>query len=247
MKKYLSILAISCAVGSALADTTFLNESFNGYSNGNLSGQGGWAATASAATPMQVSSGTVVLGTSGQDEYKALSSPISLSLYNTITTTATITITAAKANGDYFLHLSDPAGTASLFFARFYAKSSGAGFVFGITPTSGTAAAGNYGTTVLTLNQAYTVSFVWSHITGNDSFAINVNGSSYLSGITTPAFTTEPLFVAAVNLRQGNASNAPNVIIDNLVVTAVPEPHEYAIAMAGLLGAVILMRRRRMA
>src|SRR3954452_18747389 len=95
--------AISAAgLLSALPGTTkaavLYSDNFDSYTNGNLSGQGGWTATAAAATPMQVA-GTVnkfvAIGTSGQDEYHPLSGTAPHLDGNMLETSFTANVTAA--------------------------------------------------------------------------------------------------------------------------------------------------------
>ena len=223
-----------------------LNDNFNSYSDGNLSGQGGWTATAAAATPMQVAGGAdkyVQLGTSGQDEYKAFSSVVAHNDGDSLATSLTLNVSAAQATGDYFSHLSDPAGTTTNFYQRLFAKSSGAGYVLGMLAAS-TGTPG-YGTTVLNFNQEYDIDVVWSFVTGlkNDTFDIKVDGGAYLAYVWDAASAAEPANIGAANLRQGNAANAATAQVDDYTVDSiVPEP-----ASLGLLamGALFAARRRK--
>jgi len=64
------------------------------------------------------------------------------------------------------------------------------------------------------------------------SGATSLTGSLAASGLS-----------GTINGYTGTLSMSGNNLI--LTVTGVPEPHEYAIAIAGLLGLVILARRRK--
>jgi len=228
--------------------TVVLNENFDGYTNGTLSGQGGWTATAAAATPMQVAGAAdkfVQLGTSGQDEYKALSTALPHFDGNVIHTSLAVNVSAAQAAGDYFAHVSDPVATTTNFYQRLFARSSGAGYQIGLVDTSGTGSTITYGTTVLNFNQEYDVDINWTVVPGliNDTFALTVDSSPYLNHIWTSTSVAEPGNISAANLRQGAAANAATVQVDDYLVEGqIPEP-----ASLGLLAtvAVLSLRRRK--
>ena len=64
---------------------------------------------------------------------------------------------------------------------------------------------------------------------------------------TTDAAVTGGWFQMGIN-EWGAASDAGKTLsIDNIQVTAVPEPHEYAVAIVALLGVMIVARRRQQA
>jgi hypothetical protein len=238
---------LACGTGPAKAAILY-SDNFDSYANANLSGQGGWTATAAAATPMQVAGAVnkfVAIGTSGQDEYHPLVGTAPHIDGNVLETSFTANVTAAQTNGDYFNHLSDPAGTTTFFYQRVFAKSTTGGWLLGLLSTSGGTAAPVYGTTVLPLNQDQQVDIKWNFVPGalNDTFVVTVNGSPYLNYTWDPVSSAEPTGISAVNLRQGAAANAANVNFDNLLVEGVvPEPT--ALAGAGLLAAALLRRRR---
>jgi hypothetical protein len=261
------------AVQTSEASVNFY-DNFDSYVNGNLAGttqntigQGTWAQTStSSATPIQVLGGAVVLGTSGQDVYSALTTPLNFTDGQTFYIGATVDITAAQAAGDYFLHWSSPAGTTSIFTERFYAKSDGSGgFVFGYDGSSGGTV--NYSPTSLSLNTSYRVVLAYTAVAGavNDTFALYVNPTDLsVQANNTPYMTSayvgtgaevSPQTVSAINFRQGSAANAPSVIIDNLTVATlfsdaapiapVPEPTTIALAGLGGLAGLLAFRRRK--
>jgi MYXO-CTERM domain-containing protein len=238
-----------------------------GYTNGNLAGitqdaagQNGWKQTSTAATtPIQITNGAAIIGTSGQDVYHAFDTTATATAGTTLYYSASMKVTAAQATGDYFLFVGDPAGTSSNFFGRLFAKSTSGGFLLGIQSTSGTNSAVTYGTTALTLNQTYNVVVAYDFATGalNDTFAVYVDPNStnrasltsYVSAGWLTTSTAEPSQLTEIGLRQGTAANAPSVSIYSLAagssladVGVVPAPGAVALlGVAGLVGA----RRRR--
>lgn len=250
-------------IGSPLrsqGDVVFFNN-FDGFSNGNLVSQGTWAQTGTTATsPVQVNNGAVVLGTSGQDVYAPLTTPISIKDGSTFYIGATVDITAAQSGGDYFLHFTPTVGNSSIFNERLFAKASGSGFVFGYDGSSGGTV--NYSSTVLDLNTSYRIVLAYTGVSGalNDTFALYVNpADTSVEGNNTPYMTSgyvgtgaESSTVAGINLRQGSSSSAPSVILDNLTVATlfsdaapVPEPSSVAFLAMGGFACLIALRRRR--
>lgn len=212
-----------------------LSDNFDAYTNGNLSGQGGWTATASAATPMQVAGDAdkyVQLAT-GQDEYKAFSTAVNRTDGDSIATSFTANVATATANGDYFSHLSSPAGTTTFFYQRIFARSLGSGFQLGLLDTSGTGSAITYGAGELALGTEHDVDVTWNFVAGgnNDTFTMTVNGTPYLTHTWT-SVNAEPATLEAANLRQA-AGNAASVQFDDYVVDAVPEPTSLGLLAAG--------------
>ena len=124
------------------------------------------------------------------------------------------------------------------------AKSATGGYVLGLLGTSGGTPA--YGSTVLPFNQDQTVDIVWNFVPGalNDTFVVKVNGSPYLNYTWDPTSAAEPTTaLSAANLRQGSATAAATVQVDDLVVQGtVPEPT--AMATLALVGLGLARRRR---
>jgi hypothetical protein len=242
-------LLAGCALsslGAAANGAIVFSDNFDSYTNGTLSGQGGWTATAVALTPMQVAGGTdkyVQLNTSGQDEYHALSASVPHTDGNFIETSMTINVSAAQANGDYFNHLSDPVGTSTLFYQRLFAKSTTGGYLLGIVATSGGTPVTTYGTGVLAFNTEHTVDVIWNFVAGalNDTFSVSVDSLPYVN-YTWDSTSAEPAQISAVNLRQGAAANSATLQLDDLQVQGtVPEPA--SLALVGLVGLGLLRRR----
>jgi hypothetical protein len=258
-KHALGVAAVAAVVGglvgpapSAHAAATVLVENFDALNNTDLLGQDGWSLTGSTTTnPIQVGGATdkyAALGTSGEDLYKAFTTAVPHADGQSIETTFTLTASAAQATGDYFLHLSSPAGTSSNFYERVFAKSSGTGYVLGLTDTSGTGSITDYGTNVLSFGTAHTVDIVWNFVAGgtnNDTFTMNVDGNQYLTHAWSSTSINEPSTIEAVNLRQGSATQSATVQVDNINVTASAVPEPASLAAAATVGLLALGRRRR--
>lgn len=242
-----------CSAGLLLATlnlpaTVLFSDNFDSYIPGALAGQGPWIQNgASAVTPAQIAAGRVVLGTSGQDLNAPLASPYSLVDGTSFYIGATINLSSAQTGGDYFLHWS-PAVGSTVFISRLYAKSTTGGFLLGYVETSGTGASLTYGTQVLSLGQDYRVTIAYNSVAGaGDTAEVFVDNASYLTDTWTSTLA-ETTTLGAINLRQGSATLAAGVSVDNLVVAttlgevAVPEPS--TLALLGLGAAFLALRRR---
>jgi len=247
---------------SAFAAPT-LSDNFDSYANGNLVGQGSWAQTGATATsPVQVNSGVVTIGNTGQDIYDPFSSPLTLADGQSLYFSVAINVSAAQATGDYFMHFTPDAGNSSLFYDRLFVKSTTGGYLLGLEGTAGGGAVVNYGTTVLNLGTSYNVALAYNYsattatnsvvsVYVNPTDPTFANDTAYLS---TPWGSTNPDTnqIAAVNFRQGSASSAPTLTVDNLVVSqsfadviTVPEPSSLALAAVGGIAFLVSFRRKR--
>ena len=270
MKKYLLVcVSILGGVSASFAAPAF-SENFNSYVNGNLAGttqnelgQGPWAQNnVSSTTPIQVSNGRALLGTSGQDVYAAFSSAVANPDGTSFYYALTLNVISAQATGDYFFHVSNPAGTTSLFYERLFARSSGAGFQLGLLDTSGTGSLTTWGATELPLSTDHRIVVAQNSIAGanNDTFSVYVNptdlgvegnNTAYLTHTWT-SVNAETATYAAVNLRQGSGANAANVLVDDIQVSktfseaaGVPEPSSIALATMGGLAMLGFLKRRK--
>ena len=237
-------------------------EGFDNYVNGSLTNQGPWLATASATAPIQVASGRAQLATSGQDAYAAFGSAISNPDGTSFFYGLTINVTSTQAAGDYFFHVSNPAGTTLSFYERLFAKSAVGGFQLGFVDTSGTGSTITYGLPVLSLGTDYRVVVAQNFVAGpnNDTFSLYVNPTDLsVEGNNTPFLThtwtstsvAETATYAAVNLRQGSSANAAAVFVDDILVSktysdvaSTPEPSTICLALAGAAGLLCFRRRR---
>jgi hypothetical protein len=188
--------------------------------------------------------------TTGQDAYEAFTSSFPLTPGNSSVTSCTINLSSA-ATGDYFLHVSDPAGTTTNFYQRLFAKTTTGGYLLGLTDTSGTGSVTDYGTGVLATGTSHDVYIVWNFVAGNnnDTFQMYVdptdlvtlsNNTPYVTHNWSSA-TVEPTQLSAINLRQGTTGSAAALTIDNLKVEAVPEPGSVCLLATG---ALLSLKRR---
>lgn len=260
MKKLLFAAASSLLVGQVSYATVNFSDDFNSYNNGNLVGQGSWTQTGSTATsPIQVNGGSVAIGTSGQDIYAPLTTPITLTDGSSFYIGLDVNVSAAQSTGDYFLHWSTPAGTTGTFIERLFVKSSGSGFVFGYDGSSGGTV--NYSSTVLDFNTDYRLVLSYTAAAGalNDTFSLYLNPTDGVQGDNTAYMTSgyvgtgaEASTVSAINFRQGGSTIAPTLTADNLVVAttfgeafAVPEPSILALCGLGFAGLLIIRRNKK--
>jgi hypothetical protein len=247
--------------------TTLYSTSFQSptYSDGALApvtvatdtttpGQDGWLNTNAGLTnPIQVSNSATngivsLVAAGGQDVRRPLSSTVSS---GSIFLDAHVTVSSATATGDYALHLSDAVGTAN-FNERVFFKASGAGFVMALGTGSGTTP--TYGTTELPFGTLIHVLARYDFVTGgttNDTGALFINPTTMDGSGDTPYVAattqgTDAVSLANVALRQGGATSAPALTVDDLAVfatTPVPEPS--SLALLGVAGGAMVIRRWR--
>jgi hypothetical protein len=93
------------------------------------------------------------------------------------------------------------------------------------------------------------LTFNMTGVLAEGNYTFNVVDAATLSN-TPGSFTLTGSYshfgAALSNTHVGNAYFTFDSATGVLSVTAVPEPHEYAIAFAGLLGVLIVLRRRRL-
>jgi trimeric autotransporter adhesin len=234
------------------------------YHDGALAGQNGWTAISGAGTnPEQVSNsatnGIVSLTTSGEDDAVPLG--VTTDTTDSVYLSADVNLSAAQATGDYFLHIGS---STSIFGLHLYAKSSGAGYLLGITPSNlASGATVGYGTTVLPFGTTEHVVLEYDFVSGasNDTAELFVNPSTGALPPTDGLYASDsnaagPAGAGGVdnttgfstaNVRQGSASAAPTETVDNIVVSgvaAVPEPASIGL-LIGAAGLVFGRRPRR--
>jgi hypothetical protein len=236
----------------ALAQFGLYSTNFNEplYANGPLLGQDGWVITGtSIVNPLAVSNnpanGLVALTTTGQDANRPFTPAVTS---DSIWVSADVTVSAAQATGDYFLHFSD--GGSTIFNARVWAKSGTTGYVLALATSSGTPAAGAYGLTELAYGTTYRIVARYDFVAGaaNDTGALFVNpvnpfGIGDTPYVNATTLGTDATTMSAVCLRQGTASAAATLTIDNINVSAtVPAPATLALLA---MGGIVATRRRR--
>ena len=257
------------AASAANAEVYYSTNFGTGYTTGalvpgtiqaNSAGQNEWKQTGeNPSTPIQVTNGAAIIGTSGQDVYHACN-PVNPTAGHTLYYSASMQVTAAQSTGDFFLFVGDPAGTSTNFFGRLFAKSTTGGFLLGIQANGGGSSAPvTYGTLPLTLSQTYNVVVAYDFATGalNDTFAVYVDPNStnrasltsYASAVWFGTSPAEPTQLTEIGLRQGTSSTAPSVSVYSLAagssladVGVIPAPG--ALALLGVAGLVGSRRRR---
>ncbi len=245
-----SALAVLVAAGTAQAQTVLYSTNFNAptYTNpGALIGQDGWVITGtSVVNPITVNaSGAVPLATTGQDVNRPFTPAVLAPSGNSYFLSADITVSAAGATGDYFIHLGD--GGTSNFNARVFARGVAGGFQLALATSSGTT--GLIWGSTLNFGQTYSIVARYDIVSGltNDTGALFVNpvnaygigDTAYAAALTTGI---DAGTISSVNLRQGTASNAATVVVDNVSVAFIPTPG--AAALLGLGGLLAAKRRR---
>ena len=252
-----SLIAVFLCLNKTNAATFLIEDFSTGYIDGNLVGQNGWLQTGTATTnPIQISSGKAVIGTTGQDIYKALTTQIVKANVTSLYTRIDLSVNSAFTGGDYFFNLSDPVGTASNFYQRLFIRSSGSGFVLGVQSTSGTGSLVTYGTTVYNFNETKTIILAWDMVAGglNDTFSVYVDPIFSDRSLLTAEINanwlsttgSEPaLNISAVNFRQGSATAAPLVNVQGVTITdtfeelgiaTIPEPSSSSLLLFGMIG-----------
>ncbi|MFL5327486.1 MAG: PEP-CTERM sorting domain-containing protein [Gemmataceae bacterium] len=261
-----AILALAVSMGvthSASAMVVLYSANFNAptYTDGVLVsptsatdsttvGQDGWINTSGNTNLIAVSNsatnGFVTMTSSGQDVRHTFAPVNSGSVYFD----ADIKVTAAQATGDYALHFGD--GGASNFNARTYIKASGAGFVMAEGTGSGTLV--TYGSTVLNFNQTYHVLVRYDINAGttNDSGAIYIDpttedGTGDTPYVNATLVGTDATSISAIYMRQGGATAAASLTVDNFRAFVEPVPEPTSMALLGFAGIGLgsrLLRRK---
>ena len=220
-----ALVATVITLSSAAQAAVLLEENFNFTgaltSNGWTAASSGGTNPISAATPSLIYSGLPSSGvggaasmtTSGEDDRKTFTSQT-----GDVYASCLINLSAAQATGDYFFTLSS--GTTG-FVSRVFAKTSGAGFVLGLSKSSTTV---TYDTTTLNFNTTYLIVIKITKNSGSttdDVSSLWVNpilGSAESTALLTSTATNDQSTVDSIVIRQGTAANAPTLKIDSILV-----------------------------
>lgn len=230
MKHVVTLLMLMAI--SSVASAQLLKEDFD-YPAGDSLRAHGWLLSSSTVNPLKVttpgltftgysSSGVgnaTTLMNTGQDVYKAFSAQTARSVYLSFM----MNVSAAQSTGDYFIGLS-PSTSQSNYYARLFIKSSGSGFLVGVSKNN---EAVTYGTTVFSLNTTYMAVVKYTFVAGtiNDSISVYVlaAGTSLTAEPGTAeinnyanATKADAANLGIVTLRQGTASSAPTLVLDGL-------------------------------
>lgn len=257
-----SALAVVVAAGTAPAQTVLYSTDFNAptYTAGVLANpvavptpisQDGWLQSSGTTNLITVdAAGAVPLTTTGQDVRRTFTPVVTTSAGDSFFLSADINLSAAQTTGDYFMHIGD--GGTSNFYARVYARSAVGGFQLAMGTSSGTSGLvwGStlpFGAIYRVVARYDVVAGTASPTLGNDTGALYVNpvnaygigDTAYVTALTTGIDATT---IGGVHLRQGNAANAPTLVIDNVSVAYLPTPG--AAALLGLGGLLAAKRRR---
>ncbi len=157
----------------------------------------------------------VTLTTSGEDDNRAFTAQTAGSVYCSFL----VNVAAAKTAGDYFLHFG-----SSSFHGRVWCKRDASNnLAFGLSKFSTTA---SYTGFTYALNTTYLVVVKYTFNTGSTtddvvSLFINpvVGGAEPSPTVTlTETASTDATSLAAIALRQGTATDAPNAVLDGIRV-----------------------------
>ena len=225
MKKIFTLLSIVAIGVSANAQTEVVNETFS-YT-GALK-DNGWVTHSGTAGQLEADGSVAkIVAGSSEDVNKAFSTSytIEANKYNKIEYTFTLNVPSqtglagSTAAGEYFLMLSNQSGTTvSNFYGRlFIRKSSGTGYVLGISNYTGTAV---YSTVELPVATDVSVKVAFSVSGTNSTSTLTINNETPITSTSAVA----PTVLKSVVIRQDGTATAGtgNVSIDNLVVTTYP-------------------------
>lgn len=235
MRKFLPSLVLLLALLSpcGLFAQSF-SEDFN--FNGLLTANGWTAHSGTGTNSISTTAGLVlsglsstgnaaVLTSSGEDVSRLLPSAFNK---GSVYVSCLVNVTAAKTTGDYFIHLIQGTTSSGGFNPRVYVRSSSDGIQFGISKGSASGTSLAYTTQSYALNTTYLLVFRYTFnttATTDDTAELLVTDAlktnteplktDWLASIDTQ---NDASSLGMIALRQGSATNAPNLIIDRLRV-----------------------------
>jgi hypothetical protein len=250
---------INFICNAAPAGEALLTEGFSGIAGTALTSAGWTISGTSMVNPIAIvqpgltfagyasAGNAVLLNTNGQDVCKAFTPVSDGSVYLSFL----MKVDTVKT-GDYFIALSPSAGQTN-YYARLHVKSSGTGFLLGLSKFSEKAGGNKYGTTVLKLHTTYLVAVKYEFVaqaSSDDRISVYAFPSALpasepvdaeISAYTNAASDASDL--GYVTLRQGNASAAAYLTIDGIrvgtswpdAITAVKDAAAAVPAAIGLM------------
>lgn len=232
-----SLFAAACFLTFAPTNAAIILTDDFSYSDGNLVDSGNWSNHSGTGSLVQVLSGEVILaqgGGSREDVNRSLGVTMSAGDIFRYEFDVTVTGTVAASNV-YFAHFKD-SGTGFNARAFVAAPVDGGDFTFGIADTTGTPDATftsdfSYGTT-------YRLFGEYNFDTGLSALWINDPSTKIFSENADVGQAME-----AFAFRQAGGNTG--MVIDNLVITAVPEPGSFAVLGIITASGVAARFRRR--
>ena len=225
MKKIFTLLSLTSMFFLANAQTQVVNETFT--FNGALK-DNGWVRHSGTTGQLSADGSKVnLVANNDEDVNKAFSTDYVINPAELNKTEYTFTLNVpsqtglagSTAAGEYFLMLSNQSGTSvTNFYGRlFIRKSSGTGYVLGISNYTGTAV---YSTVELPVATDVSVKVEFSVSGTNSTSTLTINSEIPITSTSAVA----PTVLKSVVIRQAGSATAGtgNVSIDNLVVTTYP-------------------------
>lgn len=256
MRKITFLLAFVACVFFAKAQL-LLTENFEYTAGTNLSGQGSWGLTGTAATPViQVTAtsitysgypgsgvGNEITLTNGEDLNKVFAEQTSGTVYVSFL----VNVSAAPAAGDYFIHVGSTV-IGSAFIGRTFVKAepTAAGkIVFGILQASGGTA--TYTTTTYDINTTYHVVLKHDIVAKTSYIVVNpsLSAEPTTGWISNNTGTNTTANIGSVGLRQPSLSAALTAKLDGIRVatswsalftstgTANPSVNQFSAVVSG--------------
>ena len=215
----------TAAAGTALTDAGW---TISGTSTTNALTVTASGLTFTGYAPSGIGNG-VPMANTGQDVYRSFPKVSSDSVY--LSFMANI---SAVGTGDYFIAFS-PSALQTNYYARLHVKSSGSGFVVGISKSNEVSGGAQYGSTVFSLSTTYLFIVKFKFIapataadTVNDPISVYClpSGTSLTAEPAVPeianylsATKVDPTDLGYITLRQGGgAAAAPTLVIDGIRV-----------------------------
>ena len=225
MKKIFTLLSVVSLFAVASAQTNVVNETFT--FTGALTNNAWTKHSGTAGELLADGSKVNLVAGNTEDVNKAFSADYIINPAELNKTEYTLTLNVpsqtglagSTAAGEYFLMLSNQSGTSvTNFYGRlFIRKSSGTGYVLGISNYTGTAV---YSTVELPVATDVSVKVEFSVSGTNSTSTLTINSEIPITSTSAVA----PTVLKSVVIRQDGTASAGtgNVSIDNLVVTTYP-------------------------